>query len=314
VAEEIPETDLLAVTYQPTPWNQRVLWPWLKRGVLALGLLGIMGAGLAVYGNRYRAGERQTALVHLQQTSAALEMKDLARAFQEVEAALVAARHSQDVSVLQRALQQSGEVAGLSGRWQLAVQRYEEVIKLGDEQAADNLAEATRNWHKSERLTAQTRLREARSLVARGDYAAALKCTAEADRLLSEHQGSSLQLAESHYLNGLVFERLGLQGEAKQHLREALKVEPGHVKSRALLARLTPPPVKPSPEPSPLARPVAPASPTEVSEPRLDMGTNYPTYRPRDDDDEDERSSSSSSSSRDKLRETQRKKTSSHQR
>lgn len=310
------QTDLMAVTYEPTPWNQRVLLPWLKRGALALGMLGTLAAGAWVYGNHYRAQERQAALVHLQQTSTALEMKDLARASQEVEQALVAARHSQDSAVIESALQQSAAVAGLNGRWLLAVQRYEEMIQRGG-QASENLAEASRNWHKAERAVAQTRLKEARNLVARGDYATALKFTAEADRLLSEHQGSPSQLAESHYLNGLVFERLGLEEDARQHLRQALTVEPGHARSRTLLAKLTAPKVQASPEPAPVSRPVVPVSQPEVSQPRLDMGAGYPTYRPRDDEDEErdkERSSSSSSSSsssRERSRRTRSRKSSS---
>lgn len=285
--------DLLEITYQPSSWQTRVLIPNLKRGLLAAGLLALLGSGLLAFRAHQRSLDRQLALSHLTQSGLALQKHDLLLAAGEAESAVAAARRSGDPGLLRQAHGSAAELAARRLQWQSAVSHYQAVVDLGGVEVVPKLGEARQKLHKQQRAEASAKLAQARRFIASRDYAQALKCTAAADQLYLDNQGTAQQLAESHYLNGLVFDRLGLPQDALQHGRAALASDPHHLKARQLVAKLTAPPPRPREPVIVSSPPAAQAAVPEVISPRLDGGSSYPTYQKPDDDDDDERSSSS---------------------
>ncbi|MBT9583943.1 hypothetical protein IV102_11420 [bacterium] len=287
-------SDLLEITYQPSSWRTRVLIPHLKRGLVGVALLVLLGTGFLAYRSHQQSLDRQLALSHLTQSGLALEKHDLLLATSEAESAVAAARRSGDSAVLMEAHGSAAELAARRLQWQSAVSHYQAVVDLGGVEGLPKLSEARQKLRKQQRAEATAKLAQARQFIARRDYAEALKCTAAADQLYLDNQGTARQLAESHYLNGLVFDRLGLPQDALQHGRAALACDPHHLKALRLVAKLTAPPPRPKePVRVPVISPPAAQAPVpEVISPRLGSGSSYPTYQ-KPDEDEDEHSSPS---------------------
>jgi hypothetical protein len=271
--------DLLEINYRPSSWHTRVLIPNLKRTLVAGAMLGLLGGGFLVYRGLGQAQAQRRAEDCLDRSRQASQQQQWEEALQQAEAALAPAQQSGNPALLNQVHRLAGELAAHQSHWDSASQHYQALLDGGDSDVADRLTEARQKFHKQQRQAATAELARARKFIASQDYAAALKGTAAADQLYQENQGSAQQLAESHYLNGLVFERLGLPQDAVQHLRQAVAADPHHAKARRLIARLTAPTPRPQSSPLPAAPPSLRPEPEPVVLPRLDAGAGYPTYQ-----------------------------------
>lgn len=264
-----------------------------------LGLVFVFITGLHAF-RAHRA--QQLAQQHLRQSRQALEARQWQQSLAQAEAGLVDAARANQPAL-------TGELHVLAGRaayqqrlWEQATSHLWQAKALHPEVEVE-WSQSLQNLNKQRRAEAETLLARARQQIVAGDEAVALQTVARAKDLLEVSQASPRQLAEVHYLNGRIFQRMGLVPQSCEALRHALTVWPAHPKARPLLAQLEVRPTPSAPPPSPSAPKVYKGKDItpEVIIPRLDTEPNYPTYQPSDDDD-DRRFSSSDRDRHDRSR------------
>ena len=254
--------DLLAVQFQPTTWNQRVLVPRLKRlvpGALALSIL----LGLVAYQNQ-RA--YQQSLQHRRNGIALTAQGD----YQAAHSQLDQAPEDSD-TYLARA-----QLAMAEGQWEQAA---EQLRKCGKTDAL-----VDQNVDRVSIQRAQEMMKTARPMA---DHAQALGLCDRAQILLSQHHARPTQLAQVHFLRAQIFQKMALVGESIQELRVTLQLDSAHKPARSLLSQLSPPPRLQPPvahvAPAPVPKPES-----SVQIPQIQMQPDYPTYQPPEEDEEEE--------------------------
>lgn len=264
--------DLLAVQFQPTSWNQRVLVPTLKRLVPGLLVLSLVLATVA-YQNR-RA--YQQSVQHRRNGIALTAQGDYQAAHSQLDQA-----PEDPETYLARA-----RLAVAEGQWEKAAQ---ELRKCGK---TDLLVE--QNVDRLSIQRAQQMMKNARQVA---DQTQAMVLCDKAQLLLSAHRASSTQLAQVHYLRAQIYQKMALIGESTRELRTTLELDSAHKPARALLSQLSPPP-RPQP-PVPHLPPAPPPKPqSSVQIPQIQTQPDYPTYQPPDEEEDEEDRPDSSKSRR----------------
>lgn len=305
--------DLSRLHYRRPGWFRRRLAPALRHLALVACLLALVFGGFSAF-RAYRTRQaNQRAQQHLQQSLQAQASQQWDQSFTQAEAGLVDAAEAHDPALTGQLHVLAGRAAYQQRRWDQATRHLYQAKTLHPEVEAE-WKRSLQSLNKQKRAEAEALLGKARQQIVAHDEAGALQTVARAKDMLEAHLASPRQLAEAHYLNGRIFQRMGLVQQACEHLRQALSFWPAHPQARPLLAQLE---VRPSPSPStsppPAVRSYTGKDTTpEVIIPRLDTGPGYPTYQPPDDDDD--RRLSSTDRDRDRRSSSTRRKRSSSSR